>query len=67
MDIIVNKVDKHSYYLSSPCLVCDELVELTQDESISVLRYNRSIPNKVCEKCKKAIMYIRKQINESTI
>ena len=62
MDIIVNNNSTDiNYYLSSPCIVCDELVNLTENESIAVLHYNKSIPSKVCDKCKQAIFYIRKQ------
>lgn len=64
MDIIANMSDEHSYSLCSPCLICEELVELTQEESISVLRFNRSIPNKVCNKCKQSILYINKNIDK---
>lgn len=61
MDIIVNKCTDTTYYLSTPCIICNESVCLTENESIAVLHYNKSIPSKVCDKCKQAIFYIRKQ------
>jgi len=61
MDIIVNNCTDTNYYLSTPCIICNEFVYLTENESIAVLRYNKSIPSKVCDKCKQAIFYIRKQ------
>lgn len=62
MNICVNNIaDSLSHSLSTPCIICGEYVTLTENESIAVLRYNKSVPSKVCNKCKQAIFYIRKQ------
>ena len=49
---------------SLPCIICDESVKLTEREEMSV-RHGHHIPTKVCDKCKKAILYIRTQIKEN--
>ena len=44
------------------CIVCDEPIELTSVEEM-YLSYGKNINAKVCDKCKQAIMYVRKQLN----
>lgn len=48
-----------------PCIVCKEPVGLTKEES-DMVQYGRQneLGSKICEKCRKAILHIRKQINE---
>lgn len=47
--------------LCMPCLICGESVVLTQEEELS-LQYGHSVHSKICDKCKQAILHIRKQI-----
>lgn len=45
-----------------PCIVCKEPVGLTKEES-DLVKYGRQaeLGSKMCDKCKKAILYIREQ------
>jgi hypothetical protein len=47
--------------LCMPCIVCSESIPLTQEEEMS-LRYGHSIHSQICDKCKQAILHIRKQM-----
>lgn len=47
--------------LCMSCLICGESVVLTQEEELS-LQYGHSVHSKICDKCKQAILHIRKQI-----
>lgn len=44
------------------CIVCNEVVLLTQEEEFA-LRHGHRIHGKVCDKCKRAILHIRNQID----
>lgn len=61
---LISKVDV-SYELGTSCIICDEFVGLTENEKLSLLHGDTQV--KVCDKCKKAILYLRKQIDESII
>lgn len=43
-----------------PCLICNESILLDD----FVTRYGRDVTPKICDKCKRAIMYIRKELEE---
>ena len=46
------------------CMICDEYVPLT-DIDEEMIRYgHRHIGNKICDKCKKAILYMRSMVPE---
>ena len=49
--------------LCTQCIVCDEPIKLTPNEEVA-LNYGRPIGSKVCDKCKQAILHIRKQIEQ---
>jgi uncharacterized protein YlaI len=44
-----------------PCIICDESVELTEEEEMS-LKYGNHVRSKVCDKCKEVILYMREQM-----
>lgn len=44
------------------CIICDSPVELTDEEKLRLER-GHYIGRKVCDKCKQATMYVRKQLN----
>lgn len=46
--------------LCKSCIICGEAVELTPNEERS-LRRGLNIDDKVCDKCREAILYMRKQ------
>ena len=48
-----------------PCLICGEPTRLTESE-IASLMYGEKIDAKVCDKCKEAILYVRKQMKEAS-
>lgn len=48
------------------CIICGESVELTENEVI-LLKHGLSIHSKVCEKCKRAILYVRNQLENGEI
>lgn len=50
--------------LSKACLICGEGIILTENEK-EALYCGYHIDNKVCDKCKQAILYIRKQMEEN--
>lgn len=43
------------------CLICDETVELSETEN-SCLNYGLFINPKICDKCKQAILYARRMM-----
>ena len=47
--------------LCSPCIICEESVELTEAEEIAA-RYGHFNGCKVCNKCKQAVMHVREQM-----
>ena len=49
--------------LSIACLICDEPVALSEMEQ-SRLNHGLDIHSKVCDKCKKAILHYRKELEE---
>jgi hypothetical protein len=49
------------YKLCKPCIICGESVDLNELEESQLYR------SKVCDKCKQAILYIRKQIEEDKV
>jgi hypothetical protein len=55
-----------SYGFGTNCIICDECIDLTENEKLSLL-HGLGVQVKVCDKCKKAILYLRKQIDESTL
>lgn len=48
-------------YIGADCIICGEPVDLTDDEKIRIERGHYA-PCKVCDECKKAILYMRKHI-----
>lgn len=44
-----------------PCLICRQPAKLTKSE-ISSLMYGENIDVKVCDKCREAVLYVRKQL-----
>lgn len=40
------------------CIICGESVRLTEEEQLR-LSYGLNIQSKVCDKCKRAVLYIR--------
>lgn len=64
---VINKIQNFRY--CKPCIICDESVELT-DEEVSSLEHGFSVQPKVCDKCKQAILNIRQKqphINDTKI
>ena len=56
--------NKRSYSYSKACTICDEPVKLTEEEVMTMMS-GRSIGIKICDECKQAILYMRKQIKEN--
>jgi len=49
--------------LSISCTICTEMTPLTDYEE-SMIRHGNMMPIKICDKCKKAILYMRSQMPE---
>lgn len=47
--------------LGASCIICGETVVLTEGEEM-VLRSGYNIGNKVCDKCRQAVLYVREQM-----
>ena len=45
------------------CIICTEPVRLTKDEETCLLN-GRDVHNKICDKCKHAILHVRKQLED---
>ena len=52
--------------LCKGCIICEEPVELTPNEELS-LRHGFHIDSKVCDKCREAILHTRKQIESVNV
>ena len=48
-------------YLCTSCLICGESVPLTEREELQI-RHGMNIHSKICDKCREAILYMRKQM-----
>ena len=60
----INEISKAmGINLSIACLICDEPVALNEMEQ-SRLNYGLDIDSKICDKCKKAILHYRKELEE---
>jgi hypothetical protein len=59
---ITTKLNKIGY--SVRCMICDEYVPLTDIEEEMIRYGHRHIGNKICDKCKKAVLYIRSMVPE---
>lgn len=57
-------ISKVECYLSTACLVCGEGVRLTTEEEYA-MRSGFHVNPKICDKCKEAILHIRKSIENS--
>ena len=57
------KTDDVKVSIGVACIVCGESVELTDNECLALSR-GHNIESKVCDKCKEAIIYMRKQIEK---
>lgn len=51
-----------NYSYSISCLVCDEPVNLTEEE-VMTLKYGHPIHSKMCNKCKQAILRMREELD----
>ena len=63
---ILNTPDKNNRiytYYSKACIICGDGVRLT-DEEVMSMKYGRHLETKICDKCKQAILHIRKQLDE---
>ena len=52
------------YRLGKACLVCGESVVFTEHE-LMALNSGIKIDSKICDKCRQAILYARKQMEEN--
>jgi len=50
--------------IGTTCIVCGESVLLTQKEKCEIYHGKSSIDNKVCDKCRRAILKMRESLNE---
>ena len=51
------------WHYSKPCLVCGDDIALTEQEQI-MLEHGLSIEPKICDKCKKAILKMREELED---
>ena len=58
------KIDVGSVKLSIPCLICGESVVLAEPE-VAALNHGLNLHSKICDKCKKAILHYRKELEET--
>ena len=49
--------------ISLACLICDEPVRLNEIET-KRFKYDMHVNSKICDKCKKAILHYRKELEE---
>lgn len=53
----------NNYSISIACIICGEAVPLSEEEAMS-LRHGHHIHSKVCDKCKQAVLYLRKEMDK---
>ena len=51
----------HHYTISKACLICGDSVELDEIET-AVMMAGHHVDSKICDKCRQAILHIRKQL-----
>lgn len=59
----INTGDSVEPSIGTSCMICKETIVLTSEEQ-TLLQYGHSIHNKICDKCKRAILYIREQLKD---
>lgn len=64
-NITVDTPRNNKLWLGTPCIVCGETVLLTEDEEMFVYG-GCKIQSKMCDKCKKAVLFIREQLDRTT-
>lgn len=64
-NITVDTLRNNKLQLGTPCIVCGETVPLTEDEEMLVYG-GRNIQSKMCDKCKKAVLFIRELLDRPT-
>ena len=52
------RLDAMNYSLGKSCIICGEHVKLSEEE-IMRLHHGHSIPDKICDECRKAILRLR--------
>ena len=60
---VTMKMNNPKYTLSIGCLICSECIPLTTEEILK-LEHGMNIHSKVCDKCKRAILHIRKETDK---
>jgi hypothetical protein len=55
--------DMAKCHLGVYCMICNEVVELTEQEK-EMIHCGVRLPPKICDKCRKAILYMRSQMPE---
>ena len=61
MSNVTAKLIKPQYTYSIQCIICEESVQLT-DKEVELMHCGNRLPPKICDKCKKAILYMRSQM-----
>lgn len=64
-NITVDTLHNKKWSLGTPCIVCGETVPFTEYEEMLVYS-GHNIQSKMCDKCKKAVLYIREQLDHPT-
>lgn len=59
--ITVDLSEQSKSHLCTSCLICGESVPLTELEELQI-RHGMNIHSKICDKCREAILYMRKQM-----
>lgn len=54
--------DIPKFKLATPCMICGEGIEYTEEENLKLL-HGHCIHSKICDKCKNAVLHIRKQLD----
>ena len=61
-DVNTTKLTIGHACLCTHCIICREPIELSELESKAIIYSGGRVESKVCDKCRKAIMYLRNQV-----
>ena len=58
--------NNNSVSFATSCLICNESIPL-DDFEIARIKYGRDIAPKICDKCKNAVMQMRKELEKRNL
>lgn len=56
-------IDENTWRYATECLICGESILLTDNE-VAQMKYGHPLREKICNRCREAVLFIRKSVQE---